>query len=479
MRKGPEELNSDTKKKLVREIGLRSDEINLLSALNNDILHEVTETRIELNEESYDSLPDTEADDHLPDLVVQPSLLQRTLSSKHFDLLSTICKELIELDHDKWDGITAEAIYPDLLTSASEMMKTCRVKDVKVIADVLETFTGRKWYNYKEKKAINVNLLVSAFEGQELVNCSGEGEGVKKMKIHQPPKLSLLCSQLIMSSEYSTISLQASYAQAVHCINKAKWMFNCKIPLSLPVPMEDSHYLDMPIFCYPEYSHKRHQLEPRTLDSAHILNNIRSHLCKHGYDFCKKVHFQILATEKPNVISRAVVFDRIDSQNVFTSVRFFGEDVTAFFCANGWEDSAKFVSLIRNWYKACDQRGIPADSRVRALYELYSFLTNGVDFHQFPFQLSGSHFKGMPITTYEALLQNISTRIYLFSCAKGGTYNSRSVTTLSNESFFADLVRMDKEGNGYPKAFNIPKIMGRVVTLNYYKHKADKYLTPL
>ena len=38
---------------------------------------------------------------------------------------------------------------------------------------------------------------------------------------------------------------------------------------------------------------------------------------------------------------------------------------------------------------------------------------------------------------------------------------------------------MDKESRSYPKACNVVKIFGRVVTLNYYKHMPHKnwYLT--
>ena len=76
--------------------------------------------------------------------------------------------------------------------------------------------------------------------------------------------------------------------------------------------------------------------------------------------------------------------------------------------------------------------------------------------------------------TFDALLQMISTRITLYSFAADATYNARSVSTLANESFFSDLVRLDKERKSYPKASNISKIMGRVVMLNYFKHKHDK-----
>ena len=80
----------------------------------------------------------------------------------------------------------------------------------------------------------------------------------------------------------------------------------------------------------------------------------------------------------------------------------------------------------------------------------------------------------MPIQTYEALLQNICMRIQLYSVAHNKTYNTRAISTLANESFFSDMVRMDKESHSYPKACNVAKIFGRVVTLNYYKHLPEK-----
>ena len=72
------------------------------------------------------------------------------------------------------------------------------------------------------------------------------------------------------------------------------------------------------------------------------------------------------------------------------------------------------------------------------------------------------------------MLQNISTQIQLYFFTSGGTYNSRAVSTLSNESFFADLVRYDKESHGYPKGTNVSRVFGRVMLINHFKHKRDK-----
>ena len=50
----------------------------------------------------------------------------------------------------------------------------------------------------------------------------------------------------------------------------------------------------------------------------------------------------------------------------------------------------------------------------------------------------------------------------------------------ANESFFSHVNRMDKEGGvSYPKAVNVPKVIGKVVTVNYFKHKRDKLVNIL
>ena len=41
----------------------------------------------------------------------------------------------------------------------------------------------------------------------------------------------------------------------------------------------------------------------------------------------------------------------------------------------------------------------------------------------------------MPIQTFEAIMQNIATRISLYSLSTDGTYNAQNILTLANESF--------------------------------------------
>ena len=142
--------------------------------------------------------------------------------------------------------------------------------------------------------------------------------------------------------------------------------------------------------------------------------------------------------------------------------------------SKGYAETAHFIQLIRDWFRACNERGIKADERVEYWYDTHEFLTRGLDFNQFPSPLCGRYVKGMPVQKFEALLQICSTCIYLYALAVDETCNSRGVSTLQSESYFSDVKRMDKDG--YPKGPTIHKLIGKSTTVNAYKHKATKYV---
>ena len=190
------------------------------------------------------------------------------------------------------------------------------------------------------------------------------------------------------------------------------------IPLS-----GDMGVIEVPIFSYPEFSIEQNQVEFATLDYTHILTNIHGHILKNGYDFCKWDHYRELADNRPDLLSSAFVYDVIDQQNAAMAIRMFDHDIKEYFISKGYTESAHFVYLVHKWHSACDKHGLSADFRVGALYEMYEFLMQGVNFNGYPSKLSQRHFRGMPMPTYEALLQNINTCIQLYQYAHGNTYN--------------------------------------------------------
>ena len=113
---------------------------------------------------------------------------------------------------------------------------------------------------------------------------------------------------------------------------------------------------------------------------------------------------------------------------------------------------------------------------------MHQFLTKGVNFDAIPFQFPGRYIKGITWQTYEALLQTISTHIQLYCETNTGTYNARAVSTLANESFFADLVRYGKESHGYPKGTNVSRVLAVLfysITLSISMTKITSFLPPL
>ena len=172
------------------------------------------------------------------------------------------------------------------------------------------------------------------------------------------------------------------------------------------------------------------------MDYSHILTNMNNHISKNGYAFCPKEHYEQLVNEWPDILSRSIVIDRIDMQNIFMAKKFFSSPVAKYMEDCGFGESAKFINLVRNWFEACDERGILANHHVEQLYNMHVFLTEDIDFDHFPSAVTGRYIKGMPVLTFKALLQSISTRIYLYKLSQKGTYNTRSVSTLCSESFF-------------------------------------------
>ena len=99
------------------------------------------------------------------------------------------------------------------------------------------------------------------------------------------------------------------------------------------------------MFSYPEKSTERNQLEPRTFDFTHILTNIRNQILTRGFDYCKKQHFEELCIKRPDILSIALVYNKIDTQNAFTAMKMFNYSVELWLKQNGFRETANFARL--------------------------------------------------------------------------------------------------------------------------------------
>ena len=138
---------------------------------------------------------------------------------------------------------------------------------------------------------------------------------------------------------------------------------------------------------------------------------------------------------------------------------------------NGDKSEVKFVNLVRNWYEACDKWGIHTLDRLMNMNKMFCHLLQWHSITDFP--PLGKYVKGMPIQTYEMILQNISTRMQLFHFADK-PINQRSISTLAIESFFSELMQMEFTGIGCPKSVDIPHLITYVTSMNNIHHDPER-----
>ena len=302
-------------------VGLRESERNLVHLLDNEI---VTALETELSDDFFDEENTSESnnDERKSDEV----LLSLALKHEDITLLRDILEDLHEFNEKKWDNCSPEDFYPRILTDPNVLNKSCTIPELAVISRVIEHKTGRKFYMSSTPKVVNVNLLMQAFGVDRFLDMPTRSVN-KKPKVKT---LQQLAKDVLLDDTYKVEQLQVALTNAIHAEKREQWLHNCPIHLSVYIPHVWEDHLEFEMFSYPEFSLKRQQVEHHTLDYMHILTNTKTHILTKGYDFCQKEHFQELATENPNLLSRPRVFDNIDQQNAYSTILMFSVPVENF-----------------------------------------------------------------------------------------------------------------------------------------------------
>ena len=450
---------TSTKQKLPKTVGLQENENSIL-----DILKPMYSISLDIENANADSFENEED---------MTDNLENILKNTQCALLKNILNEPVNCNSEKWLGKTVDDLFPELLTNGDNLCKQTTVKELQIICNEMRFCTGRVWSSSNMLKADIANSIVKAFGGTQLTLRQSN----KKMRRNfNPETLVQIRTNYVKSTAYPVQQLQVPLATCFQIANHDKWISQSPVCLygTIPAENETARNETIEFFSYPEYNKELTQIEFRTFDFTHILTNLRTQILTRRLEYCKKEHFEHLSTNRSDILSLALVIDKIDQQNAFTAMRMFNYDVEKYMYENGFVQTGNFVKLVRNWHNACNMRGISADERVQHLYAMHKFLTHDINFNSMPFEYSGRYVRGLTWQTFEAILQTISTRIQLYAFSNGNTYNTRAVSTLANESFFADLVQYDKESHGYPKGPNVSRVFGHVVLLNHFKHKRNK-----
>ena len=176
------------------------------------------------------------------------------------------------------------------------------------------------------------------------------------------------------------------------------------------------------IFNYPEFNKERSQVEMRTFDYTHILNNFRFHISNSGFEQVCSDAFIEVSKKDHDILPRAIVELKMDRQNCAILQRFFPEEVQKILTELRHSQEAEFVHLVRMWFRACDEHGMPVHDRLVHLNKMYKYLVALPEFSHYP--LNRTHVSGIPIYISEALLHSISTRFTPFTLSSTRSYNT-------------------------------------------------------
>lgn len=445
--------NSQSKPEKTRPVGLQEGESNLLNATPDYVIESILQTRV--------------ADCHGFFCFAH---LQTVLEHDDFPLLKDMLLELQQKD-DNWHAYTEEDLFPTLLHNAYKLFTECTVDHLRVMGAVLRKFTKRSWIGTEMIKYEICNSIASAFGCDELIHGpKNKPRRRNPVKHFTTATLRELSEKVILQDNYPLIWLRVAIATGIHVTKVNEWEKSSPVPLKYTMPPTGK---ELTLFSKPLHSNGTTKATIITMDVTHMLTNLRTHVLQgNGFTFADKRSWRKIADSKPKIISRSIVYDNIDCQSAAFAKRVFSHAVEQEMIENGDLRDAGFVRHVRNWYAAADKRGVSCHKRMEVFHEMHALLTSNTDFNAFP--PPGNYVHGIPSITYQAILQNIDSRVVIFGISDKGSINQRVISTLPNESAFADLVHMDKDGLGTPKSVNVPALIGKIALLNDFKHMPNK-----
>ena len=336
------------------------------------------------------------------------------------NILQEIVDKLLSMKHTKnWKkkNLTYKSLFNEYLCSTEVIERAFKHDELDVIAEVFAKHTGgSRAFKKNALKATKVNCISCNFGDKSTISRT-------KRKVGKPKTLAGMSKNFIMKPTYPKDVLVSSVCR-IHYIEKGKeFEESTKIPMTYHI--EGTNKIHK-AYCFPDYSKKRHQLEPRILDPTNILTSMCVHCTKKNLQDCLCSSF-LHISQRDIVLEGSIIMQLLDKQSASIAVTFFSKEVEDVMRQIEDEDKASenekdpayrkkivcssyFVKCICYWYFACDSRGYTPIQRIEMLQEFYDLLTNDVDFSSFP--PPSGYVKGIPIVIYEAILQN--TTLYIF-----------------------------------------------------------------
>ena len=295
---------------------------------------------------SHDDSSDLE--EELADLITDTQD-QQPLEDQTF--LGDLLQSLHEFKRGKidWSDLDVDDLVNNYLKKPAECMKMVH-DELNLVGNLIQTYTGIKVINVSDTKPIKINKIVTSLQtsSDELIT-----QTIKRSKMKM---LQQIARVKLMDPICPKVYLQIVIANSLLETAVTNWVNKSPIPMEINVDVDDCGvFFTNTCHSFPEFSDKRQQKEFRCIDPRHTLANMRSQISHYSYKFCSKAAFVRVSERNHKVLPKSILEDCLDGQSIRIAKRFFSIDVQEELAKNGDDKEAKFVSLVRNWFDACDE----------------------------------------------------------------------------------------------------------------------------
>ena len=195
--------------------------------------------------------------------------------------------------------------------------------------------------------------------------------------VFNPRTLGQQARSVVESSSYYKAALNVSYAKVLWPERIKQWKENSPIVHGMK-GFPDTWY------CIPEYCEKRKRLEHKVWDSTHIMTNMGRVVCSKGTKLLKREAWLAASQDPSNKLKHTMVLDLPDKQDIGFALTTFSKEVENSMVSKNFAEEANFCKLMRQWWEAEDEPGIPALKRHEYRLNLRNYLLQDVDFSLFP-----------------------------------------------------------------------------------------------
>ena len=230
------------------------------------------------------------------------------------NMLKDMIYELKKIEQKSiWQHISPRMLFKYYLSDAEAISSSFIVAELDALNEIVKKYCGQKLFNKSENKSSKVNKLSSIFEDKSMWASARHTH--KKVQGLKDLSFKIVSSGVILKAVLVTSVVRIKCALSIK-----EWENGTTLPMSIHI---DHCNEDFKLFCFPEYSQTREQIESCTLDPTHMLTNLCAHSSRNGFDFFDKEAFLHVSDKNKDLLPRPMITEILDKQNAEIAKRFF------------------------------------------------------------------------------------------------------------------------------------------------------------